>query len=139
MARSLNRKQTTIVDPSRTSTQARGESAERLAETHLARHQVATLARNVRCRGGEVDLVCLDAGTVVFVEVRLRTSARFGGAAESITLKKQQRVIMAARWWLAGAGRRYADHNLRFDAVLLDRLDPNHVEWIRSAFDASAW
>lgn len=139
MARSLNRGQAPIVSPSRASTQARGESAERLAEAHLARHRVATLARNIRCRGGEVDLVCIDAGTVVFVEVRLRTSARFGGAAESITVKKQQRVVMAARWWLAGAGCRYADRNIRFDAVLLDRLDPGHVEWVRSAFDAHGW
>lgn len=83
--------------------------------------------------------MCLDAGTVVFVEVRLRSSTRFGGAAASITLKKQQRVIMAARWWLAGAGRRYAEHNVRFDAVLLDSLDATRIEWMRAAFDANAW
>lgn len=139
MARSLNRGQAAIVSPSHSSTQARGESAERLAETHLAGNHLAILARNVRCRGGEVDLVCLDRATVVFVEVRLRTSARFGGAAESITLKKQQRVIMAARYWLAGAGRRYAEHNVRFDAVLLDSLDASRVEWIRAAFDSQTW
>lgn len=139
MARSLNRGQAAIVSPSPASTQARGESAERLAEAHLARHRVATVARNIRCRGGEVDLVCVDADTVVFVEVRLRTSARFGGAAESITPKKQQRVILAARWWLAGAGRRYAEHNIRFDAVLLDGLDAARIDWVRSAFDAQGW
>lgn len=139
MARSLNRGQAAIVSPSPASTQARGESAERLAEAHLARHHVATVARNVRCRGGEVDLVCLDAGTVVFVEVRLRSSARFGGPAESITPKKQQRVIMAARWWLAGAGHAYASHNTRFDAILLDRLDAGRIEWLRAAFDAQGW
>lgn len=83
--------------------------------------------------------MCVDAGTVVFVEVRLRTSARFGGAAESITPKKQQRVILAARWWLAGAGRRYAEHNIRFDAVLLDGLDAARIDWVRSAFDAQGW
>ncbi|HRD32824.1 MAG TPA: YraN family protein [Rhodocyclaceae bacterium] len=139
MARTLNRGQAAIVSPGRTAAQARGESAERLAEAHLALNRVVTLARNVRCRGGEADLVCLDAGTVVFVEVRLRTSTRFGGAAESITPRKQQRVILAARWWLAGAGHRYAGHNIRFDAILLDSLDATRIEWVRAAFDAQAW
>lgn len=95
------------------------------------------LARNVRCRGGEVDLVAEDRGVVVFVEVRLRGSARFGGAAASITVGKQQRVILAAQHWLAGGGRFYADRPCRFDAVLLDALDANRIEWLRGAFDAS--
>lgn len=99
-------------------------------------HRVRTIARNVRCRGGEVDLVCLAGDTLVFVEVRLRGNDRFGGAAQSITAHKQQRVIIAARWWLATAGRSHAGRACRFDAILLSRLDSTTIEWIPAAFDA---
>lgn len=114
----------------------RGASAEALAAAHLERHGLTVLARNVRCRGGEVDLVCLDRSHVVFVEVRLRRNNRFGGAAESITAAKQRRVLIAAQWWLGGAGRRFRDAACRFDAVLLDALDPARIIWLPGAFDA---
>ncbi len=126
-----------IVGSAAGTTQAAGAAAEALAERFLARHGVALLARNVRCRGGEVDLVCLDHGTLAFVEVRLRRDSRFGGAAASITAAKQARVILAARWWLAGAGRAHAHRPCRFDAVLLDALDERRLEWLRGAFDAT--
>ncbi len=115
----------------------RGEAAEALAAAHLERHGLVIIARNVRCRGGEVDLIAGDGSAIVFVEVRLRSNARFGGAAASITASKQRRIIMAAQFWLISAGRRYANRACRFDAVLLDGLDSTRVEWIRGAFDAS--
>lgn len=120
-------------------TQARGKAGEELAERFLARRGLTALARNVRCRGGEVDLVCLDRGTVVFVEVRLRSNPGFGGAAASITATKRRRIVLAARWWLAGAGRRFAQSPCRFDAVLMSALDEATVEWLRGAFDADSW
>ena len=119
-----------------TPAQARGAAAEALAAEHLAAHGLRVIARNVRCRGGEVDLVCLDRSHVVFVEVRLRSNGRFGGAAESITAAKQRRLLIAAQWWLGGAGRRFRDAPCRSDAVLLDALDPARVTWLPGAFDA---
>jgi putative endonuclease len=110
--------------------------AEDLAARHLETRGVRIIARNVRCRGGEVDLIGLDGSSVVFVEVRLRTNKRFGGAAESITAAKRRRVLIAAQWWLGGAGRRFRDAPCRFDAVLLDALDPARVTWLPGAFDA---
>ncbi len=124
------------IDARRTPAQARGAAAEALAAAHLAARGLRIVARNVRCRGGEVDLICLDRSHVVFVEVRLRTSARFGGAAESITAAKRRRVLIAAQWWLGGAGRRFASAACRFDAVLLDALDPDRITWLPGAFDA---
>ncbi|KON81077.1 YraN family protein [Azoarcus sp. PA01] len=126
----------TIVGAPATRKQASGAAAEALAERFLVRRGLVVLARNVRCRGGEIDLVCLDHGIVVFVEVRLRTNLRFGGAAASITPAKQRRVVLAARWWLAGAGRRHAGRPCRFDAALLADLDEDGVEWLKAAFDA---
>ncbi len=114
-----------------------GAAAEALAARHLERHGFTIIARNVRCRGGEVDLIADDGRSLVFAEVRLRKNGRFGGAAASITASKQRRVILAAEHWLAGDGRRHANRACRFDAILLDGLDAARIEWIRGAFDAS--
>jgi putative endonuclease len=59
--------------------------AEELAARFLERHGLNVLLRNYRCRGGEVDLICRERRVLVFVEVRLRRNASFGGAAASIT------------------------------------------------------
>lgn len=139
MSRASGTGKTGIVGSGGTAAQARGEQAEALAETLLLRHGVRVLARRLRCRGGEIDLIGLDSGTVVFVEVRLRTPGRFGTAADSITPAKQQRIRHAAQWWLAGEGRSHAHRPMRFDAVLLDRLDLADARWLRDAFDAGAW
>lgn len=113
-------------------TQNQGQAGEQLAADFLTRQGLQLLERNFRCRGGEVDLICRDGRTTVFVEVRLRGSERFGGAAASITGAKQQRVILAARHWLAGK----PEQACRFDAVLLERLDMAAISWIKGAFDA---
>jgi putative endonuclease len=130
--------ETPIVGRGGTTAQARGIAAEGLAEAHLARHGVQVLARRVRCRGGEIDLICRDGATLVFVEVRLRAPGRFGSAADSITATKRARIVHAARWWLAGAGRAHARRPMRFDAVVLERLEAQAPQWIRAAFDADA-
>ncbi len=107
-----------------------GAQAEELAARHLTRHGLKVIERNYRCRGGEIDLVCRDGTTLVFVEVRLRSNRNFGGAAASITVAKQQRLIHAANHYLAGKPL----PDCRFDAVL---FDGENVEWIRNAFDAA--
>jgi putative endonuclease len=89
------------------------------------------IARNHRCRGGEIDLICQDGKTLVFVEVRLRRNGDFGGAAASITPVKQGRIVRAARHYLLTKGK--SDHDCRFDCVL---LDGERIEWIKDAFPA---
>lgn len=111
-----------------------GDSAEALAASFLARRGIHVLERNWRVRGGEIDLICRDGATLVFVEVRLRRGSGFGGAAASITPAKQRRVILAARHYLAGK----RECVCRFDAILLDALNPARIEWIRDAFAAAA-
>jgi putative endonuclease len=109
---------------------AAGALAEEQAARFLAARGLKILARNHRCRGGEIDLVCRDGATLVFVEVRLRTSRAFGGAAASITPAKQRRIALAARHYLAGKPWPAC----RFDAVL---LDGESIDWIKNAFDAA--
>lgn len=109
---------------------AHGALAEQLAADFLIRQGLRIVVRNWRVRGGEIDLICHDGDHLVFVEVRLRGQSGFGGAAASITPAKQRRIILAARHYLAG--RR--EQPCRFDAVLLDGLEPGRIEWIRDAF-----
>lgn len=111
---------------------ADGASAEQLAAEYLARQGLRVLERNWRVRGGEIDLICEDRDSLVFVEVRLRSSNGYGGAAASITPAKQRRIVLAARHYLAD--RR--EQPCRFDAMLLDGLDAARIEWIRDAFAA---
>ena len=115
--------------------QARGAAAEALAAEYLVSRGLRVIARNIRCRGGEVDLICLERGQVVFVEVRLRSNPRYGGAAASITAAKRRRVVLAAQWWLGGAGRRFEGAPCRFDAILFDALDAGSITWLPGVFD----
>jgi putative endonuclease len=62
----------------------------------------------------------------------LRSSSNYGGAAASITLTKQRRIIQAARHWLLKNG----EQACRFDCILLDALDESRIEWIKNAFAA---
>ena len=114
-----------------TPAQAAGGDGEMRAEEFLGRQGLAIVARNYRTRLGEIDLIARDGDTLVFVEVRLRTDARFGGAAASITPRKQRRIVAAARQYLAGLRR---VPPCRFDVVALDGDAP---EWLRGAFEAS--
>jgi putative endonuclease len=112
--------------------QAKGAAAEQLAADYLQRAGLSLIERNFRVRGGEIDLICRDGKTTVFVEVRLRSRGDFGGAAASITAAKQARLILAARHWLL----RHGETPCRFDCVLLDGLEPKNIEWLRDAFSA---
>lgn len=108
-----------------------GDEAEMLAAAHLEKHGLRLVERNYRCRHGEIDLIMRDGDTLVFVEVRLRTNAKFGGAAESITQQKQGKILQAARHYLAGQRKLPP---CRFDAVLLGGLDTGTIEWLKNAF-----
>ena len=107
-----------------------GRQAEALAALFLQQHGIEVIARNYRCRLGEIDLIARDGTTLVFVEVRMRTSQAFGGAAASITARKRRRLTSAARHYLAGAPRMPA---CRFDALLVNGADRS-LEWIKNAF-----
>jgi putative endonuclease len=108
-----------------------GVQAEQLAAAHLQRHGLQLVETNYRCRFGEIDLICRDGKTLVFVEVRLRGSEAFGGAAASITARKQGKIVLAARHYLQHLRDTPA---CRFDVVLLRGLRDNDIEWIKDAF-----
>jgi len=116
--------------------QASGTRAEAAAACHLRRSGGRVIATNVRCRGGEIDLIVDDRGTIAFVEVRLRSRASHGGAAASITPAKRRRIVLAARHWLATDGSAYRHRNLRFDALLFEHGELDGPIWLKAAFEA---
>lgn len=120
-------------DTMRTDKQLLGDQAESFAVALIERAGLRVLERNYRVRGGEIDCIALDGETLVFVEVRYRKNQRFGGAAASIDLRKQQRIIHAAQIYLMKHPR-LATRPCRFDCVLLDALETERSEWIKDAF-----
>ena len=109
----------------------RGREAERQAAGLLEGRGLRIVARNWRCRLGEIDLVAKEGSTLVFVEVRARASRSFGGAAESIGYAKRRKLIAAASLYLAA---RRLDTACRFDAVLIEA--DGRMRWVRDAFRA---
>jgi putative endonuclease len=117
-------------------TTAIGRRGEDAAARHLESHGLQLLERNYRCRGGEIDLVMLEGATLVLVEVRLRTSSVFGGAAASVGPRKQRRFMLAARH-LMMTRPAYRKLQTRFDVVALEagtQPGETRIDWIRDAF-----
>lgn len=119
-----------------------GDAAEDSAVAHLQQQGLRLVARNYRTPGrggGEIDLIMREAdGTLVFVEVRRRTSSAHGGAAASVTATKRQRIIFAARHYLM---RLSPCPSCRFDVVGLEGGDAAaglapRLVWLKAAFDA---
>lgn len=120
---------------------ARGDAAEAAARAFLLQAGLQDVAANVNYRVGELDLVMLDCNahggaTLVFVEVRYRRSAAFGGGAVSVDARKRRRLLLAAAQFLA-THRRYADAPCRFDVIEAEG-DPAapRLNWLRDAFRA---
>jgi putative endonuclease len=124
-------------------TKQRGDAAEDAALQHLQRSGLRLVQRNFKTPGrggGEVDLIMREPdGTLVFVEVRQRTSASRGGAGGSITALKQRRIVLAARHFLLRLG---SEPPCRFDVVLIQgdgvSTEAPSIDWLRAAFDAPA-
>jgi putative endonuclease len=111
---------------------ALGAEAEARAAEFLQRKGHRIVARNWCCRGGEIDLVCDDKGTLVFVEVRARASARHGAPVETVGDIKRRRLVRAAAQYLAARGD--ANVACRFDVVA---ITGDVIEHFEDAFSTS--
>jgi len=96
---------------------ALGILGEDAACAELQRRGYAVLARRYHTRAGEIDIVAMDGPTLVFVEVKARTTAEYGDPAEAVTPQKQGRVASMARDYLAKM--EVANVPCRFDVVTL--------------------
>ena len=118
------------------STRSRGDAVEDAALAYLQQQGLQLLARNLSVRGGELDLVMLEGGSVVFVEVRHRASSHFGGGAASVDARKQRKIVLSATRFLADHAD-LANAACRFDVIegTGDTSAPT-LSWIRDAFRA---
>ena len=113
----------------------RGTTCESIAAEYLEQHGLEIVARNLRCKSGELDLVCRDGQVLAVVEVRQRQRRDYGGALESVNAAKQRKIILAARFLLERQAAR-AHLSIRFDVVAVQGM-PNGIHditWIKDAF-----
>jgi putative endonuclease len=113
-----------------------GKEGERIAEAYLRKKGYKIVERNYRCALGELDLIVLDRRVLVFVEVKTRTGNGFGTPFEAVELRKQQKMIQAAQYFIAQKGLQQRDS--RFDVVGISwpGREPM-VEHIENAFELS--
>ena len=111
-----------------------GKTSEAIAARHLKKKGYDILEKNFRTPLGEIDLIARDGNTIVFIEVKARTSDRFGSAKHAVTRKKQKKISMAALVYLKKI--KQPDASARFDVVALNAHKTGDlIEIIKNAFD----
>ena len=111
-----------------------GDRGESYAEDYLRRQGYRILTRNYRTKIGEIDLIADDHGTLVFIEVKTRSSVRYGMPAEAVNYKKRQKIIQTAYWYLCAQHRENAI--CRFDVLEVYAVgDRWNVHQIKGAFE----
>jgi putative endonuclease len=107
-------------------TQQLGQHGEQLATLWYADHGYTVVERNWRCGSGELDLVASRGSSIVFCEVKTRSSQRYGRPGEAVTFTKQRRIRRLAAQWLAGRERWYEE--IRFDVAEVHGAEVNVIE-----------
>ncbi|GAB6906906.1 conserved hypothetical protein [Desulfosarcina cetonica] len=111
-----------------------GKSSERLAVDYLKRRGYRILETNYRTPQGEIDIIAQEKGTIVFVEVKARSSRRFGSPKAAVTPAKQRKISMVALMYLKACDR--IDARARFDVVAIDTAPGSpHIEVVKDAFN----
>lgn len=110
-----------------------GKQAEQLAYRYLLRNELTPVARNFRCRGGEIDLIMLDAGCLVFIEVRFRSSTHFATAGITVDQRKQRKIIRTAAMFLSRHSQ-FGNYTMRFDVIAIEGQEDPVLDWIKDAF-----
>ncbi len=114
-----------------------GSEIESQVYAYLQKQGFKLVHRNFRCRLGEIDLIGLHQNQLLFIEVRFRRNAAYGGAAASVNLRKQQKLIKAARFFLLKYPK-MANCACRFDVVAVTlKHEANYkleIDWIQNAF-----
>lgn len=108
-----------------------GIKAEDAAADYLQAQRCRVLERNWHCRHGEIDLIVQDGQVCVFVEVRMRSSMAFGGAAASITNSKQRKLWLSAQTYLQTHYQ--TEPECRFDAILID--GNGQIQWLKNILE----
>lgn len=107
-----------------------GTDKEQLAVRYLAANGMEILEQNFRCRQGEIDVIGMQDGYLVFVEVKYRKTMNCGTATEAVTTAKQKKICRVADYY------RYSHHCSSDTAVRYDVLaiQGEEIQWIQNAF-----
>ncbi|HCW92777.1 MAG TPA: YraN family protein [Flexistipes sinusarabici] len=107
-------------------TQKRGKEGEKKAEQFLREKGYQIIARNYRTPVGEIDIIAEKNGELVFIEVKKRSSSKFGIGAEAVTAQKQNKIIRSAQLYM----KRFCEGetNCRFDVISIDAKNIRHIE-----------
>jgi putative endonuclease len=111
---------------------ALGREGERMAERYLRRRGMRIVARNFRASGAEIDLVAMDRGTLVFVEVKRRAGLEAGAPEEAVDERKREQIRRAAEFFVAR--NRAGEFPMRFDVVAITGPAPARIEHFKDAF-----
>ena len=113
-----------------------GEHYERQATVMLEQAGLAVLERNFSCKTGEIDIICDDGRSLVFVEVRYRKNPRYASAAASVSTAKQRKLIRTAQYFLQKRGW-LNSRPCRFDVIAFSPTrdqSTDEIQWLKSAF-----
>ena len=110
-----------------------GKAGEDRAARFLAKQGYKILERNYRVSSGEIDLIALHKGEVVFVEVKTRTSDAFGAPELAVTPRKQRQMVKAALGYIKY--KKLHQVPCRFDVVAINEASEQEIELIQNAFE----
>ncbi len=114
--------------------QKQGDSSEQDALEFLQQAGLKLISKNFSCKFGEIDLIMQEDKTLVFIEVRYRNTHKFGGAAASVNLQKQRKIIRTAEHYLQKNYQQLPA--CRLDVVAIDKN--KKIDWIKNAIEAAA-
>lgn len=108
----------------------KGAYFERVAERHLSNFGLTLIERNFRCKFGEIDLIMREKETFVFIEVKYRQTEQYGGAVNSLSPTKMQRLRRTIAHYCQQ--HRISDSPLRIDFVAIN--GDEHCQWIKNVY-----
>ena len=113
---------------------SKGALAEDLAGILVQQQHHKIIVFNYHCRFGEIDLICQYNNTLVFIEVRHRSSSNWGGALQSVTYAKQQKIIKTAAYFLS-KNIQFSHYDCRFDVISFQgKIELKNALWTKRAF-----
>ncbi|MBA6232526.1 MULTISPECIES: YraN family protein [unclassified Colwellia] len=116
-------------------TRETGNITEKVAANYLVEQGLIIQEKNLYSRAGEIDIIMKDGNTIVFIEVKYRASALFGGAISAISEKKQQKIRKTAAFYLQQCGLNEYNTSCRFDVIALQgNINNLDITWLKNAF-----
>ena len=116
-------------------TRETGDITEKVAAKYLVEQGLIIQEKNLYSRMGEIDIIMKDGNTFVFIEVKYRASALFGGAISAISDKKQQKIRKTAAFYLQQCGLNEYNTSCRFDVIALQgNINNLDITWLKNAF-----